>query len=60
MIINYGRIKREKLMIYKLVLKNNQDIKNLVEAKTKKAAICYFAALLHLSQEDLLKIFSIQ
>mgnify|MGYP001334622765 CR=1 FL=1 len=47
-------------MIYKLVLKNNQDIKNLVEAKTKKAAICYFAALLHLSQEDLLKIFSIQ
>jgi len=60
MIINYERIKREKLMIYKLVLKNNQDIKNLVEAKTKKAAICYFAALLHLSQEDLLKIFSIQ
>ena len=47
-------------MIYKLVLKNNQDIKNLVEAKTKKAAICYFAALLHLSQEDLLNIFSIQ
>ena len=60
MIINYERIKREKLMIYKLVLKNNHDIKNLVEAKTKKAAICYFAALLHLSQEDLLKIFSIQ
>tara|TARA_B100000959_G_scaffold216206_1_gene227762 strand:+ start:428 stop:571 length:144 start_codon:yes stop_codon:yes gene_type:complete len=47
-------------MIYKLVLKNNQDIKNLVEARTKKAAICYFAALLHLSQKDLLKIFAIQ
>ena len=47
-------------MIYKLLLKNNQDIKNLVEARTKKAAISYFAALLHLSQKDLLKLFSIQ
>ena len=47
-------------MIYRLLPKKSQDIKNLVEAKTKKAAICYFAALLHLSQKDLLKIYSIQ
>ncbi len=59
-IVNYERIKREKMMIYRLVLKNNQDVKNLVEAKTKKAAIYYFAAVLHLSPKDLLRIFSIQ
>ena len=47
-------------MIYKLTAKKSTDIKNLVEATTKKAAICYFAALLHLSQKDLLKIFAIQ
>ena len=47
-------------MIYKLKLKNGTDVKNLIEAATKKAAICYFAALLHLSQEDLLKIFLVK
>jgi len=48
------------MMIYKLIPKKSTDIKNLVDAKTKKAAICYFAALLHLSQEDLLRIFVVK
>jgi len=47
-------------MIYKLTPKKSQDVKTLIEANTKKAAICYFAALLHLKEEDLLKIFSIR
>ena len=46
-------------MIYKLSSKKSIDIKALIEADSKKAAICYFAALLHLTQEDLLEIFSI-
>ena len=47
-------------MVYKLKPKRSDDIKTLVEAKTKKAAIAYFAALLHLKKEDLLKIFLIR
>ena len=47
-------------MIYKLMPKKSEDIKNIIDAKTKKAAICYFAALLHLSQNDLLKIFIVR
>ena len=46
-------------MIYKLKPKKSTDVKTLIEAKTKKAAICYFAALLHLTQKDLLKIYTI-
>ena len=52
-----GKVKQ---MIYKLALKNTIDVKNLVKADSKKAAICYFAALLHLSEEDLLNIYIIQ
>ena len=47
-------------MIYKLTPKKSRDVKTLIEAETKKAAICYFAALLHLKKEDLLKIYTIQ
>ncbi|MEE2858730.1 MAG: hypothetical protein VX820_03325 [Candidatus Neomarinimicrobiota bacterium] len=47
-------------MIYKLMTKKSSDVKTLVNAQTKKAAICYFAALLHLSQENLLKIFKVK
>jgi len=47
-------------MIYKLMTRKSSDIKTLVNAQTRKAAICYFAALLHLSQEKLLKIFKIK
>ena len=46
-------------MIYKLTPKKSKDVKTLIEAKTKKAAILYFAALLHLSEEDLLQIYNI-
>ena len=47
-------------MIYKLTPKKSRDVKTLIEAKTKRAAISYFATLLHLKKEDLLKIFSIR
>jgi chromatin segregation and condensation protein Rec8/ScpA/Scc1 (kleisin family) len=46
-------------MVYKLTPKNSKDVKTLIEANTKKAAIYYFAALLHLSKEDLLNIFMV-
>lgn len=46
-------------MVYKLAPKKCDDVKTLIEAKTKKAAISYFAALLHLSHKDLLRIYKI-
>jgi chromatin segregation and condensation protein Rec8/ScpA/Scc1 (kleisin family) len=46
-------------MIYKLTLKKSREVKNLVEAETKGRAILYFAALLHLSQDDMLEIYNI-
>ena len=46
-------------MIYKLRLRRASDVKTLIDAETKDAAICYFAALLHMEQEDLLKIYKI-
>ena len=46
-------------MVYKLKPKKSDDVKTLVEAETKKAAIIYFAALMHLKIEDLLKIYKI-
>ena len=47
-------------MVYKLTAKNSKDVKTLIGAETKKTAIDYFAALLHLSQEDLLNIFTVR
>ena len=47
-------------MVYKLKPKKSDDVKTLVEAKTKKAAICYFAALLNMTQSDLLRIFKVR
>jgi chromatin segregation and condensation protein Rec8/ScpA/Scc1 (kleisin family) len=47
-------------MIYKLSPKKSRDVKTLIDAKTKRAAISYFATLLHLNKEDLLKNFSIR
>ena len=47
-------------MVYKLTPMKSRDVKTLIEAETKKAAICYFVALLHLTQEDLLKIYTIR
>ena len=46
-------------MVYKLTPKRSNDVKNLIEAETKKAAIIYFAALLHLKEKDLLDIYKI-
>jgi len=47
-------------MTYKLMPRNCGEIKSIVEAETKKAAILYFAALYHLSAEDLLLIYKIR
>ena len=50
---------KEIEMIYKLTPKKSRDVKTLIEAETKKAAILYFAAFLHLSAYDLLQIYKI-
>ena len=46
-------------MTYKLMPRKCMEVKSIVEAETKKAAILYFAALLHLSAEELLQIYKI-
>ena len=46
-------------MTYKLMPRKCREVKSIVDAKTKKAAILYFAALLHISEEDLLEIYKI-
>ena len=56
----YDELGKEIQMVYKLTTKKSRDVKTLIEAETKKAAICYFAALLHLTQDDLLKIYTIR
>ena len=57
----YGLLSKNRIkMIYKLTPKKSRDVKTIIEAKTKKAAITYFATLLHLKKEDLLKKFSIR
>ena len=48
-----------KQMTYKLMPKKCKEVKSMVKAETKKAAILYFAALYHLSSEDLLHIYNI-
>ena len=50
---------KEIQMTYKLVPRKCSEVKTIVDAETKKAAILYFAALLHLSAEDLLQIYKI-
>ena len=47
-------------MTYKLMPKKCSEVKSIVEAETKKTAILYFAALYHLSAEDLLLIYKIR
>jgi len=47
-------------MTFKLRPKKCRETKSIVEAETKKAAILYFAALLHLSIDDLLDIYNIR
>ena len=47
-------------MLYKLTHKKSREAKNLVDAATKNAAICYFAAIMHLDERTLLKIYRIR
>ena len=47
-------------MTYKLMPRKCREVKSIVEAETKKAAILYFAALYHLTAEDLLLIYKIR
>ena len=47
-------------MTYRLMPKKCKEVKSIVEAETKKAAILYFAALYHLSADDLLLIYKIR
>ena len=47
-------------MTYKLMPRKCTEVKFIVEAETKKAAILYFAAFLHLTAEDLLHIYKIR
>ena len=51
---------KEKQMTYKLMPRKCREVKFIVEAETKKAAILYFAAFLHLTAEDLLHIYKIR
>jgi len=51
---------KEIQMTYKLMPKKCEEVKSIVEANTKKAAILYFAALYHLSAKDLLLIYKIR
>ena len=51
---------KEMQMTYKLMPKSCSEVKSIVEADTKKAAILYFAALLNLSADDMLHIYKIR
>ena len=55
----YRRLGKGIQMTYKLMPIKCREVKSIVEAETKKAAILYFAALLHLPAEDLLQIYKI-
>ena len=55
-----GELGKEIQMTYKLMPKKCREVKSIIEAETKKAAILYFAALYHLSAEDLLEIYKIR
>ncbi|MDP7027673.1 MAG: hypothetical protein QF380_04610 [Candidatus Marinimicrobia bacterium] len=47
-------------MTYRLMPRKCKEIKSIVDAETKEAAILYFSALYHLSTEDLLLIYKIR
>ena len=55
-----GELRKEIQMTYKLMPRKCKEVKSIVKAETKKAAILYFAALLHLSADDLLQIYRIR
>ena len=47
-------------MIYLLKTQDGKEIKNTIDALTRKAAVRYFASLLHLDLEVLLKLYLVQ
>ena len=55
-----GELREETQMTYKLMPRKCREVKFIVEAETKKAAILYFAAFLHLTAKDLLHIYKIR
>ena len=52
--------RKEIQMTYRLMPRRCKEVKSVIEAETKKAAILYFAALYHLSAENLLEIYKIR
>ena len=55
-----SELRKEIQMTYRLIPRKCKEVKTIVDAETKKAAILYFAALYHLSAEDLLEIYTIR
>ena len=47
-------------MTYRLMPRKCEEVKSIIDAESKKAATLYFAALYHLSTEDLLLIYKIR
>ena len=47
-------------MTYRLMPRKCEEVKSIIDAETKKAATLYFAALYHLSTEDLLLIYKVR
>ncbi len=47
-------------MTYRLMPRKCKEVKSIVDAETKKAATLYFAAVYHLSTEDLLLIYKVR
>jgi hypothetical protein len=47
-------------MIYLLIPKQTQEVKNQIDAVDKESAINYFSALLHLKPDILLKLYIIR
>ena len=46
-------------MIYKLHIKKSEETKIQVDAETKDSAIEYFAAMMHLETQDLLRLYKV-
>ena len=55
-----GELREGIQMTYKLMPRKCSEVKSIVEAETKKTAILYFAAFLHLTSKDLLHIYKIR
>jgi hypothetical protein len=55
-----GKLGKGIQMTYRLMPRKCKEVKTIVDAETKKAAILYFAALYHLTAKDLLLIYKIR